>query len=162
MVLGGIDRTPTEDEKQDYKQLGKNTPKQKFLREVTKIEHKHTKDHTPFDGACARIDFADELEQIEKESERLYGYTREEDIQKLEFKDLEKYGNMDRFTLISDDEDVQMQNINGVRTAVKIGHTITYVCKRGHKIGVFIPETEYDIKQAKEKAGIKLNVEEEK
>lgn len=154
MVLGVIERGSTETEKRDYKRLGNLTPQRAFLRQLSVVEQKFTKEHKPFDGPCARLDFKDELESIERESERLHGYVREEDISKLIFEDLEKYGDMKRFKEVDDSEDMEMQNINGVRVAVKIGHTITYVCDRGHKISVFIPANEYTQREAEKKVGI--------
>ena len=135
----GITRVPTNEELQDYKQIGAKTSKQIFLAELSKVEAVFTKDHKPFDGQCAKLDYSDQIADIEKESERRFGYVRQQDIKNLKIDDLEKYGDMKRFTLVDDDEEIEMQNVNNTKTAVKVGHTVKYVCGRGHGCSVFIP-----------------------
>jgi len=136
----GINRVPTKEEQQDYTQLGAITPYNVFLKALSKVEAEFTKKHEPFDSQCARMDFTDELEAIEKESQRKYGYVRESDIRRLKFDNLEKYGDPKRFTLEEDDEDIEIQNVNNTRTGVVIGHTLKYICKeRGHPCSVFVP-----------------------
>ena len=144
MVESDIIRTSTEQERRDYRVLGTETPQEMFLRKLAEVEMKFIKQHLPFDGACAKLDFADELERVEKENERIYGYVRKEEIDKLRFENLEKYGEEGRFELLEDDEDVQDKVIEGMRTQVVIGHTIKYRCKqRGHGISVFLPNDVY-------------------
>ena len=83
----GINRVPTNEERQDYKQVGGVTPKMAFLAELSKVEAPFTKAHKPFDGQCAKLNFADKIADIEKESERAHGYVRTSDIRTLEFGD---------------------------------------------------------------------------
>ena len=97
------------------------------------------------------MDFADEIEKLERESERLNGYVRDEDIRGIVFDNLEKYGEKDRFEIVGDDIDMHAQLVDGIRTQVRIGNTVTYVCKRGHKCGVFIPKDEYEERFEKKK-----------
>ncbi len=136
----GIERTPTAEEKTEYRQVGSKTPKDIFLKQLAEVEAEFTKAHKPFDSQCARVDFVDELDRITKESERIYGYVRQEDISQLKFKNLKKYGDMDRFEVLG--EDVDMGVIDKFSTMqVPIGKTIKYKCKaRGHGISVFIPK----------------------
>ena len=123
----GIMRVPTNEESQDYKQIGLITPKDLFISELAKIEAEYTKNHNPFDFQCAKLDFNDKIENIERESQRKFGYVRQGDVRNLKFGDLKKYGNADRFTIENDDEDIEMQNVNNTKTAVVVGHTIKYV-----------------------------------
>jgi len=136
----GINRVPTNEERQDYSQLGETTPKMMFLKELAKVEMVFVKGHKPFDAQCARIDFVDRLENIQKESERKFGFVRQSDVLGLKFNDLDKYGDANRFELESDDEVLEFQNINQTRTATVTGHNMSYRCKdRGHGISVFVP-----------------------
>jgi len=105
MVETGIMRTPSGDERRDFKQLGDVSPKEKFLKDLSIVEAKFTKEHNPFDGLCARMDFEDEIEDIAKESERIYGYVNTESFKDVKFDDLEKYGDIDRFDEIGEDEE---------------------------------------------------------
>ena len=140
----GINRVPTNEELQDYRQVGGVTPKQAFLAELSKIGAVFTKNHKPFDEQCAKLDFADKILSIELESERTYGYIRPADIRNLEFGDLTKYGDDKRFELIEDDEEIEQQNINGTKTAIATGHTVKYICKdRKHGCSVFVPMDVY-------------------
>ena len=85
-----IARVPSKEEMQDYKQLGELTPNLKFLKELAKVGMVFTRNHKPFDSQCAKLDFADELERIEKESQRKHGYIRQSDVLNLKFDNLEK------------------------------------------------------------------------
>lgn len=150
MVEAGIMRAPTEQERSDYRQVGVDTPKDVFLRKLSFVEAKYTKEHKPFDGQCAKLDFVDKLDMIERESERIYGYVRVEDINKIDIGDFEEYGDKDRFELIGDDEEIEMQNVNNTKTAIVTGHTLKYKCKqRGHGISVFVPIDVYGERKSK-------------
>ena len=150
----GIERVPTESEKREYKSVGSATPKEVFLKQIAIIEAKFTKEHKPFDGQCARLDFQDEIKRVEREAERKYGYVRVEDLQNLKFENLEKYGDMDRFEFDRDDEDIEFMNVNGVRTPTVVGHTVAWKCKeRGHGISVFMPNAVYAEYLAGKKGG---------
>ena len=140
----GIIRTPTEEERKEFVEIGNETPVNKFLTELAKVEQKFVKGHLPFDAQCAKLDFADELEKIEKESQRMFGYVRQEDVRKMKFTNLEKYGDIGRFELVDETEVFEQQNINGIRTQVKTGWMMKYICKRNHGIAVFVPNEEYE------------------
>ena len=100
------------------------------------------KKRKPFCEPCARLEFRDKLEMAEKESERVHGFIKE-DI-KIEIGDLDKYADADNFELLEDQEDYIDKVIEGSRTQVVMGHTLSYKCKkRGHGISVFIPSDEY-------------------
>lgn len=147
-----IFRAPSNEERQDYRQIGGITIQKRFLKALSAVHDKFTRDHLPFDAQCAALDFTDVLEDAEKESERKYGYVRVEDIRAIKFDDLEKYGDENRFELLEDDEEREMQNINAVKTAVITGHTIKYRCKnRNHGISVFMPMDVYDERFGKKK-----------
>ena len=139
-----IERMSTADELKDYERLGNKTPWELFLRKLSKLGQVFAKKYIPFDETCAKIDFKDKLEQAERESERIHGYVRERDVEGVEL-DLEKYGDVGRFELVNDDEDLQDKLVDGMRTQVKIGHTLKYKCKlRGHFVSVFIPTLVYE------------------
>lgn len=145
MVSSGIERVQTEAEKSDYKPVLGMSTKDVFLKQLADVEAKFTREHRPFDGQCARLDFQDEIERIEKEAERKYGYVRTEDLRDLRFTNLEKYGDMGRFTFDRDDEDIEFSIINGIRTPYVVGHTVAWKCKeRGHGISVFMPIAVYE------------------
>lgn len=143
-MLSGIERTPTEFERNEMQIVGKNTPSAIFGKLLAEVEMKFVKQHKPFDAQCARIDFMDEVERAGKESERVYGYVREEDILKIKL-DFDKYGDEDRFEQVGDDEEIEFMNVNGIRTPTKVGHTIKYLCKqRRHGISVFMATAVYE------------------
>jgi len=149
----GINRVPTNEEMQDYNQLGGVSPKNRFLKELATVEMSFVKEYKPFDAQCAKLDFADKIEKIERESQRKYGYVRASDVIRMKFDDLERYGDMKRFELVSDDEVLEFQNINQTKTAVATGRNMSYVCKdRGHGVCVFVPMVVYEERFVKKKA----------
>ncbi len=147
----GINRVPTPEEQNDFKPLGFKGSREFFLQELSKIELDFAREHKPFDSQCAKLDFADKLETIEKESERKYGYVRTEDVKSIDFGDLKKYGNLKRFTIEADDIELEMQNVNNTKTSVLVGHTVKYVCERNHGCSVFIPIDVYEERFGKKK-----------
>lgn len=137
----------------DYQDINMVTPQKKFLAQLSTVVLKYAQEHKPYDSACAKLEFKDKLEALEKESERRYGFVKIENIKcGMTDVELEKYGDEDRFEFIEDQEDVQDKVIEGSRTQVVIGHTLSYRCKpRGHGISVFIPIAEYNEMKKKEK-----------
>jgi hypothetical protein len=134
-----IARQPTRDEVKEYKVLGNKSVKDIFMKQLAELMYKFAKEHKPFDKQCALLDFQDEIDRIQKESERIRGYVSSEEQAKLKF-DLEKYGDSKRFDIVDEEEDYEIMNINGIRTSRKVGKTIKYKCKnRGHFCSVFIP-----------------------
>ena len=132
----------------DYIDLGTITPIKAFSRQLAEISSKFVREHKPFDGPCARLDFADKLEQAGKEAERRQGYMKFEEL-KIDKKDLEKYGDPDRFEIEAIDDDTEMQKITTggtiERINVVVGKTVRYRCKqRGHGISVSMNMDEYE------------------
>lgn len=150
----GIGRVPTDAERQDYVQLGTITPQKKFLADLAKVEMEFVRRHEPFDSQCAKFDFADKLENLEKESQRRNGFVKGSDVLVMKFDNLEKYGDIKRFKLIDDDVELEMQNVNNTKTAVKTGHTMKYVCDRGHGCSVFVPIELYEERFGEKKKNI--------
>jgi len=135
----GIARIPTAEEQGDYKTLGGTSPKERFLRELSKIGQEFVKKHLPFDEQCAKMDFDDRLERVEKESQRRHGFVRQSDLN-IDLGDLKKYGDIKRFELLEDDEVLEFQNINNTKTAVVTGHNMKYKCtERNHGCTVVVP-----------------------
>ena len=154
----GITRVPTNEELQDYQQVGGYTPKMAFLAELAKVSAVFTKEHKPFDVQCARLDFADKITDVEKESERRWGFIKAGDVRSVDFGDLTKYGDLKRFELLEDDEEIEQQNINGTKTAIVTGHTVKYVCKRGHGCSVFVPMDVYEERYMNKKDKVEVPV----
>ena len=128
----------------DFKDLGQTSVLDVFNKQLSAKILEYGKLYKPFDLVCARLEFRDKLEKAEKESERRYGYVRDEDLA-VNIGDLDRYGDEDNFEFIEDQEDYVDKVIEGSRTQVILGHTISYVCKaRGHKISVSIPIKEYN------------------
>jgi len=135
----------------DYIDLksGKESPVVTFNKKLADVRQKYAKLHKPFDSTCCRLDFKDKLDYAEKESERRHGFIDLAEL-KIDFGEFDKYADEDRFVLLEDQEDVQDKVIEGSRTQVLIGHTLSYKCKaRGHGISVFIPIKEYNEMQKK-------------
>ena len=138
----------------DYIDLDKRkeSPMQIFNRKLAEVTQKYVKAHIPFDEPCCRLDFKDKLEHAEKESERRNGYIDEKELN-INFDEFDKYSNIARFELVEDQEDYVDRVIEGSRTQVVIGHTLSYRCKeRGHGISVFIPIKEYNEMNSKKKS----------
>jgi hypothetical protein len=134
----------------DYKEIGTITILDVFNKELAEVVLKFAKEHKPFDEPCARLDFRDKLEAAEKEQERIYGFVNPN--LKIDYGDLSRYGDESLFTLLEDQEDYVDKVIEGSRTQVIIGHTLSYKCKkRGHGISVFIPIREYNEMNEKKK-----------
>lgn len=140
----GIIRSPTAEERKEFLEIGTETPTVKFLGELAKVEQKFAKEHLPFDAQCAKLDFADEVERMEKESERLFGFVSKEFVGKLKFGGLEKYGEKDRFEMVDESDVFEQQNVNGLRSQIKTGVMQSFRCKRGHGIAVFVPNEEIE------------------
>lgn len=153
MVETGIQRTPSEDEKRDFVSLGMVDGRRTFLAKLAEVEMEFVRAHKPFDGQNAKLDFQDMIENAEKESERIHGFVREEDVTGLKFGDLRKYGKADRFEKVQEDEEVEMQNVNGLRSSIKTGVTVKYVTKeRGFGVSVFLPNEIYEERFGKGKS----------
>jgi len=139
---GTIERPQSEAEKADFILIGTPTIYDEFNRKLADFTLDINKKFKPFDGACARLDFRDKLEQAERESTRTYGFVKED--LRIEFSDFSKYAKDERFELLEDKEEREEVLVNGLRTWVISGHTLSYRCKaRGHGIAVFIPIAEY-------------------
>jgi len=136
----GITRQHTSSEQKDYTVVGKKTPKELFLKELSEKTQEYTRKHLPFDERCARQDYEDKVDNIMRESERRNGFVSEQELRNVSLGDLDVYGDESRFIVGDVDEDIEMQNINGIRTARTIGYTQKFTCKnRGHGISVFVP-----------------------
>ena len=135
-----ISRVPSDLERKEYKQLGEKTGNQVFLKELSIVGMTFVKQHKPFDAQCAKLDFKDKIDALERESQRINGFVKESDIEQLRIGDLRKYGEESRFELVEDDEEVEMQNINNTKTAVVTGHNMKYKCtERNHGCTVVVP-----------------------
>lgn len=123
-------------------EVGTKTILDVFNEKLGNVVLTFNKAYKPFDEPCARLDFRDRLDAAQKESERQKGFVAPD--LKVEIGDLEKYGDENRFVLEEDQEAYVDKVIEGSRTQVVMGHTLSYRCKnRGHGISVFIPNDEY-------------------
>ncbi len=125
---------------EEFIDLRAPTPMNVFYVKLAEVSQKYVKAHKPFDEQCARVDFMDKVKLTEKESERRYGFVKVEEI-KVKIGNLDKYGDADRFELISE-EDTYGDKLSddGKKTQGMIGYTLNYKCKpRGHGISVFVP-----------------------
>jgi len=126
----------------DYIEVGKKTIIDDFNIALGEVVLKFNRLFKPYDMPCAKLEFKDKIETAERESERIFGFVKP--IEKIDFGDLNKFGDADRFELLEDKEETEFVIINGIRTSTVAGHTLTYQCKaRKHKIAVFIPIKEY-------------------
>lgn len=127
----GIERPQTDAEKSDYAILGTVTPKEKFLKDLATVEMEHIRKSMPFDSQCAKLEFNEQTERLERESEARYGFISPKFIEdNIRMPDLNDYGKLTRFDIVQEDEDVEMQNINGLRSSIKTGVTVMYKCKK--------------------------------
>lgn len=142
----GIERPQTDAEKNDYQALGTVTPRERFLKRLAAVEMDHVRKSMPFDGQCAKADFSEQVEQLERESEARYGFISPQFIEdNLKMADLNEYGNLTRFDIVQEDDDVEMQNINGLRSSIKTGTTVQYRCKkRKHGVSVSLSNDVYE------------------
>lgn len=75
----------------DYKEVGMRSPIDFFNIKLNEKISEYRAKYKPFDEPCARLEFRDKLENAERESERRYGYVKEEEI-RVEIGNLDKYG----------------------------------------------------------------------
>ena len=128
---------------EDFTDINTVMPIQRFSAKLAKVRLEFDRQHKPFDEQCARLDFKDKLDEAERESQRRNGFIKMDEI-KLDFGNLEKYGNASLFELIDEQPHNQDKVIEGSRTQVIIGHTISYRCKtRGHGIAISVPMGDY-------------------
>jgi len=127
----------------DYIEIGKKTVIDEFNIALGEIVLKFNKAFKPFDMPCAKLEFRDKIEEAERESERIFGFVKV--VEKMDFGDLNRFGDTNRFDLLEDKEETEFIIVNGIRTSAIAGHTLTYQCKaRKHKIAVYIPIREYE------------------
>ena len=128
---------------EEFIKIGTKTAIDVFNEKLSAKVLEFNKKYKPYDEPCARLEYKDKLENAEKESERRNGFVNISELT-VDIGDLDKYGNDDRFTLIEDQEAYVDKVIEGSRTQVILGHTLSYKCKqRGHGISVFVPNDEY-------------------
>ena len=142
MPQANIERTPTEEERRDYRPIGEKDYTHKFAREVANEQQKFVKVFKPYCARCARLDFEDKSREAQDELKRKMGHV---DMQDKSFANLfpfdyEKYGDESRFKVITETEVMENKLIDGVRVPYKTGYNVDYVCKnRGCGITVFVP-----------------------
>ena len=124
-----------------FTRVGTKTFHQVFLDKLHEKEQKYTKDHKPYDRACAHFDFLDRYEAVKREIERAEGAIAMDDSRlKIVLTDLEIYGKIERFTKIGESDDMINRTVDGIVVPTKIGTTEFYQCKqRGHRIAVHVP-----------------------
>jgi len=110
-------------------------------------EYEYTKKYLPFDYQCARLDFLDKLDRAKKEATR--GGRTEREI-KIDFGDLDSYGNPKRFFLVKEDEDIEMRTIDNIKTPIIVSVSRQFRCsERGHKTTICIPRSIYEERKKK-------------
>lgn len=143
-----IERPQTEVEKQDFILLGTKTIYDVFNEALAKKVQEYAKKFMPFDEHCARLDFADKIEKASRESQRVHGFVRQDMKVNIDDINFDKYADPKRFELVEDQEALQDKVIEGVRTQVIMGHTLSYRCKeRGHGLAVWVSNDEYKSRQ---------------
>ena len=145
-MLAGIERKPNELERREMVQVGEKNVWSEFLGKLAETEQIFAKQHKPFDSQCAKFDFKQQLRMGKEEQLEVLGYSIDPKFKDIIF-DYEQYGNADRFEKIIEDEEIEIQNINGVRSPMKVGVTIKYKCRRGHGVSVFVPAVEQPVAQ---------------
>ena|SRR3990167_10752346 len=145
-------REPTEEEKKEFIDVRdplhkQNTPQAQFLLALREKEYEYTKKYLPFDYQCARLDFLDKLDRAKKEATR--GGRTEREI-KIDFGDLDSYGNPKRFFLVKEDEDIEMRTIDNIKTPIIVSVSRQFRCsERGHKTTICIPRSIYEERKKK-------------
>ena len=153
-MTNGIERPFTAQEARTMRKVGGKTWKEEFVEELHKFEQQYTKDHKPFDRACANADFEDKYSLMEMELQRTEGYANPSDLRlKIEMGDMNEYGRPDRFEKVTEVEDVVNRNVDGMIVPATIGITEQYICKRRkHRVGVLLPANILIERQKKEAA----------
>jgi hypothetical protein len=73
-----IERPQTESEKREFILLGATNVYDFFSAKLAEKSQEYTRKHLPFDEQCARLEFRDAMEKAQRESQRIYGYTKED------------------------------------------------------------------------------------
>ena len=150
--MEGIERTPTELERRDFKVINENTESisDKFNRLLNEKEVECTKKRIHFCRRCAKLDFQKAIkEKIERAEERGDFYANEGQL-KIQFPDLDEYTKADRFNVLGEREVLNPANaLKGTKAEMHICKV--FQCKeRKCNISIFFTEEELNNARVKE------------
>jgi len=134
-----IMRPLTLDEKRTTLDPTENTFKKEFRKRLIKTAQEYTKKSMPFCSRCANFDFVEAVEKYVREK-RKRGETvtiRDIDLVDKVVKNLDQYGDTNRFQLDSEVESFDYQVVGHARTKIYEGYYKHFVCKvcGGDKVG---------------------------
>lgn len=114
-----------------------------FLAQLADVSVKYQKQLKPFDSYNARIDFDTKMRD---KTEEMY---KTVDIKKfnpnIEFGDLNKYSDPDRFEYVKKTEVISARLVLGMKQEVHIGYRFHFRGKqRGNRISIFVPDTKVE------------------
>ncbi len=138
MTEYNIFRPLTQGEKVDTIPLGTKNLLNIFIKELASVQSEYTKSRRPFDAYSARLDFDNNVRnQISELSNTIDENLKNKEI---DFGDLHKYGNYDRFTFIEGTDCMGHRVVAGVKTEIVTGKRYKFICKqRGNKISILVP-----------------------
>jgi hypothetical protein len=133
-----IIRNLTEAEQQDMVEVGRPNLLTLFLKKLTEKRTEYHKKYQPYDSYSARIDFEDKIKAVS--GDLISAVDKSKVNTRIDIKDLDKYGNPDRFELVDVKETVEDKLIDSMRQSFVTGKEFWYKGKqRGNSIVIFVP-----------------------
>jgi len=133
-ILQPIDKSKNNAEDIMFRQ---KTEREKFIAKLRELESQYTKEHKPFSYRAAKYIFEEQQDALFKKKGRFVA-DKVENV-KIDL-DLNKFGDIKRFNVLSKKDAIENKLIDGIRTAVKVGEYVEYQDKEfGNKVIVFEP-----------------------
>lgn len=138
-----IFRPATDLEKSDYVELGQTSILEIFQAKLAEKVTEAMKEYKPYDKYGARMDFEEQIAKYKVDLSTTID--RKNFNKKITIPDLDKYGDDDRFELLSVENVNEDKLLDGMRTNTMIGKYFNYKSKvRGNGISVFVPKADLE------------------
>ena len=109
-----------------------------FLKDLTKVKITYDRKFRPFDSHSARLDFENNLRSQIDMVRTKANKTDEDSL--VDFGDLHRYGNSDRFIFVKKDNIIEDKLLDGMRQPYKIGIRYHFKGKaRGNRLSIQVP-----------------------
>ena len=138
----------TEQQKNDFQDIwfGNKTPKQEFVKKLSKIQQEYTETHKPFCYVCAKQDYEDAVQTFSEERKRNPNTTvLREQAEKIKIDAFlstvkQQYGKESSFVLLNTKPVQEVVTINGTKENTLSAVRHDYICKkRNHGLTVDMP-----------------------
>jgi len=137
-----IFRPLTQEETMDMIPLGTQDYMTLFLKELAKVLAEFQKQRRPFDSYSAKLDFE---QSIKNKMSEISSVIDKKIIEKFDFGDLHRYGDLSRFEYLESIEQLNTRLVAGIKQEIVIGKRYRFKCKqRGNKISLLVDNNEIE------------------